>query len=109
MVSIKAFRELALSLEGAEEVPHFERRAFKIPGKRIFATLLERDATINIMLTPSDQATFCAFDKKAVYPVPNKWGLHGVTTFKLSDVPIELVSEALLAAYRGTMAAKKKK
>ena len=69
MVSIKTVRQLALSFPEADEHPHFERIAFRV-RKKIFATLLERDHTLNLMLTPTDQSVFCTFDKEIIYPVP---------------------------------------
>ena len=109
MVDIETFREIALSFQGTEENPHFNRTAFKVTGKRIFATLLEEDQTANVVLSINDQKTFCSFDKKAVYPVPNKFGLQGWTTFELKKVPKELISEALFTAYNDVLKPKEKK
>lgn len=99
MVSIETFTQIALSFNGTEARPHFNRTAFKVTGKRTFATLLEEDETANIVLSIPDQQIYYSFDKNAVYPVPNKFGLHGWTTFELSKVPVELISDALLTAY----------
>jgi len=109
MVSAGTFKQLALSFEGTEARPHFNRTAFRVTGKRIFATLLEEDESANIVLSLADQKIYCSFDKKAVYPVPNKFGLHGWTTFKLSKVPVELISDALLTAYNDVIKSKKGK
>ncbi len=109
MVSIKTFKQLALSFEGTEERPHFNRTAFKVINKRIFATLLEENETANIVLSLSDQQIYCSFDKNSVYPVPNKFGLHGWTTFELPKVPVELISDALLTAYNAVINSSKKK
>jgi predicted DNA-binding protein (MmcQ/YjbR family) len=94
----KQFSAMALSLPDTEENPHFDRRAFKVKGKRIFATLHEKSSTANLKLSPVDQSVFCLFDKNAVYPVPNKWGLQGWTTFVLKGVPKELMFDALNTA-----------
>ncbi len=109
MVSIQAFKQIALSFEGTEAKPHFNRTAFKVINKRIFATLLEEDETANIVLSIPDQKIYCSFDIKAVYPVPNKFGLHGWTTFELSKVPVELISDALFNAYNDAIKRSKKK
>jgi len=100
MVTVKAFREIALSFQGTEEQPHFERQAFKVTGKRIFATVHEASAMANMNFSPASQKLYCSFDKTAVYPVPNKWGQQGWTTFELKKLPVELVSDALLTAYQ---------
>jgi len=64
----------------------------------MFATYLEKDNTANIFLTPKEQALFCKMDK-GIYPVPNKWGEKGATTFELDSVPKNIILEALLSAY----------
>lgn len=99
MVSIKIFKELALSFHGVIEVPHFDRRAFRIMGKRIFATLHEPSCMANIKLSPENQPIFCSMEIKAIYPVPNKWGLQGWTTFELEKLSRDLVLDALNSAY----------
>jgi hypothetical protein len=44
----------------------------------------------------------------AVYPVPNKWGEKGWTTFELSDLPEDVVLAALELAYEGGLNDRKK-
>jgi hypothetical protein len=44
-----------------------------------------------------------------IYPVPNKWGLKGATTFELNYVEKNLVMEALLSAYSQVLNAGKTK
>lgn len=97
----QAFKDLALSFPRTEANPHFDRTAFKVTGKRIFATLHEETGTANLKLTPVDQSVFSDFGKDAVYPVPNKWGLQGWTTFELKKIPKGLMLDALDTAYRG--------
>jgi hypothetical protein len=93
------FRSMALEFPGTETVPHFERIGFKIPKRRMFATYLESDNTANIFLTPAEQKTFCRIDKKNIYPVPNKWGEKGASTFLIANVEASIVREALSSAY----------
>jgi hypothetical protein len=102
------FRTMALSFPGTEENPHFDRAAFKVIKKRIFATLHESDGTANLKLLPADQRVFCAYNKKIVYPVPNKWGQQGWTTFELKQIPAELMLDALNTAYQDVVRSKKK-
>jgi len=99
MIKGDAFAKMALSFPGTEQTPHFERAGFKITGRRMFATYLAKDNTANIFLTPKEQAVFCQMDE-AIYPVPNKWGEKGATTFELDRVPEQVVMEALLSAYK---------
>jgi hypothetical protein len=98
MITQPVFTQMALSFPGAEQVLHFDRIGFKVAGKRMFATYLEKDNTANVFLTPTEQAVFCQMDK-AIYPVPNKWGEKGATTFDLNNVPKHILMEALISAY----------
>lgn len=99
MISEKVFTELALSFPGTEQTPHFERIGFKVIGKRMFATYLSENNTANIFLTPKEQLLFCKMNAVNIYPVPNKWGEKGATTFEISKLKKELIMEALLSAY----------
>ncbi len=109
MITGRQFSELALSLPNTETIPHFERIGFKITGRRMFATYLAKDNTANIFLTPAEQYVFCKVDKANIYPVPNKWGLKGATTFVLKGVKKNILHEALLSAYNEVLAPGKKK
>lgn len=100
MSDIQNFSAMALSFPSTEQVPHFERIGFKITGRRMFASYLAKDNTVNIFLTPAEQKVFCKMDRKNIFPVPNKWGDKGATTFRLDEVPREILQEALLSAYR---------
>jgi predicted DNA-binding protein (MmcQ/YjbR family) len=99
MITKKEFQQMALSLPNTEQIPHFDRAGFKVTGKRMFASYLEKDNTSNIFLTPAEQKLFCKADKQNIYPVPNKWGEKGATTFVLNSVDKEIVMEALSSAY----------
>ena len=107
MISIPAFKEIALAFENTEANPHFDRTAFKVTGKRIFATLHEAGKACNIKLSAVDQSVFCLAAKDAVYPVNGKWGLQGWTTFDLKQVPVDLLKDALLTAYNDVLSRKK--
>lgn len=98
MISIDDFRKEVLSLQGTEENPHFDRAAFKVIAKRIFATLHEPSQSANLKLSVVDQSVFSDY-KEGIYPVANKWGLQGWTTFELRLVPKELFVDALNCAY----------
>jgi hypothetical protein len=106
MITIKTFRELALSLPDAIELPHFERTSFRA-NKKIFSTLDEKKALACLMLTENDQYIFSAFDKSIIYPVPNKWGLKGATYVELNKVSRKMVNDMLKSAY-GKVVKKKK-
>ena len=103
MIDKAAFIAMALSFQGTEQKPHFNRIGFKVTKKRMFATYLDSNHTANIFLTPDEQGIFCAMDSKNIYPVPNKWGEKGATTFELGQLPKEWVLEALLSAYNNVL------
>ena len=107
MITAEAFTKMALSFPGTEQTPHFDRVGFKVTGKRMFTTYLTKDNTANIFLTPAEQAVFCQMDAENIYPVPNKWGEKGATTFDLNHVAKEFVMEALLSAYNEIIKPKK--
>lgn len=100
MITAETYTEMALSFPGTEQKPHFDRTGFKVTGRRMFASYLAENNTTNIFLTPAEQEVFCALDPANIYPVPNKWGEKGATTFELNTVVRELVAEALLSAYK---------
>ncbi|WP_257668995.1 MmcQ/YjbR family DNA-binding protein [Parapedobacter tibetensis] len=108
-MTTRAFRDLALSFPGTIENPHFDRAAFKVENKRIFASLHEESGTANLKLPEADQSAFCSFGKGAIYPIPNKWGQQGWTTFELQKIPHELMLDALDTAYKDVFKVKPKK
>ena len=108
-MDIAGFSDIALSFPNTEQVPHFDRIGFKVIGRRMFASCLDKDNTANIFLTPSEQKVFCKVDRKNIFPVPNKWGEKGITTFKLQEVSRDILHEALLSAYNDVVKSSKKK
>src|SRR5206468_12479841 len=109
MIKGEILTEMALSFSGTEQTVHFDRAGFKVIGKRMFATYLQKDNTANIFLTPKEQAVFCQMDSQNIYPVPNKWGEKGATTFELDCVAKESVMEALLSAYNEVIKSKRRR
>lgn len=100
MVDIDAFRKIALSFPETTEQPHFEKTSFRI-GKKIFATLDVKKQQACVKLNEIDQDVFSAFDRSAIFPVPNKWGNQGWTLINLGEVREDILLDALTTAYRG--------
>lgn len=98
MVSIKTFRQIALSFPETTELPHFDKTSFRIRNK-IFATLSEKKQRACLKFSVIDQSTFCAFDKTIIYPVPNKWGKQGWTLIELKTVKKGTVIDALTTVF----------
>ena len=107
MITVNTFYAMALSFPGTEQVPHFDRVGFKVTGKRMYATYLAAEHTTNILLSPAEQKVFCKKHDEGIYPVPNKWGEKGATTFDLHLVPKDVVMEALRAAHDAVVKKKK--
>ena len=108
MVTVETFRQMALSLPDAIELPHFDRASFRV-NKKIFATMLEKDKIAVLMFSPLQQSVFCAFDKTIIYPVPGGWGKKGCTIFELSKMKIAMLKDALGVAYEEVLAKSKVK
>lgn len=97
MVSTQQLRHIIFSLPEVTEEPHFEKKSFRV-NKKIFATL-GADNILCAKLSPADHATFTVFDKQAIYPVPNKWGLQGWTNINISLAREDMLTDALKMAY----------
>jgi len=98
MIDIATARKLALSFEGAVELPHFELTSFRV-NKKIFATIDIKKKRVCLLLTLIDQSVFCEFDKSIIYPVPNKWGKKGATYVELQKVHMDIFRDALTTAF----------
>jgi hypothetical protein len=108
MITKAILHSVVLSFPHTEVVAHFDRDGFKVIGRRMFASYLERDNTANVFLTPKEQKLFCKMDKTNIFPVPNKWGEKGATTFVLNSVSRETLMEALQSAYNDVINSGKK-
>ncbi len=91
-------RKLALALEGATEVVHVDRPAFRTPRK-IFATLPPKDEHVNLMFDPATQEFFCEQSPNAIKPLPGGWGRMGMSFCDLRQADETLVHSALKAAH----------
>lgn len=99
MITPQKVREIALSLDEVEELPHFEKASFRV-NKKIFATLNEKHNRATLKLSENDQYVFSLYgDKTIVHPVPNKWSKQGWTNFNLDGLDEEFMKDALIAAY----------
>lgn len=99
MITTADIRKLVAVLEGAEELPHFEKISFRVK-KKIFATLDEKSNLLCVMLSPIDQSAFCAYDREVVFPVPNAWGKKGATYIDLKRVKKSVLKDAITTAYQ---------
>jgi hypothetical protein len=69
MISLKTFRELALSYAEVTEQPHFEKASFRVK-KKIFVTLDEAKNIACVKFSETDQSVFCLIDQTLIWPYP---------------------------------------
>ena len=98
MISVAAFRKLALAQPDATEAPHFELASFRIGGK-IFSTLSEKEQRAMVKLTPEQQEMMTAAEPNIFERVPNAWGDKGATWMHLKFVDTKTAESALKYAY----------
>src|SRR5262245_43295632 len=90
-------RKLALSLDGATEVVHVDRPAFRTTRK-IFATLPPDEQAVNLVFDKATQEFFCE-QVPAITPHPGGWGRLGATRCDLKAVDEPTLLSALKAAH----------
>ncbi len=97
-VSKAKVRKLALAFEGASEVVHVDRPAFRTTRK-IFATLPPDEDAVNLMFDPATQEFFLEHAPGVIEPLPGGWGRMGMSRCKLKAADEALLHSALKAAY----------
>lgn len=99
-ITIRDFRRIALSLEGAEEGSHMGVTDFRVGG-RIFATLAAaKKGYGNLLLTPEQQQMFVTELPEVFIPVAGGWGRNGATHVVLAKVSEDVLQGALQTAYQ---------
>ena len=101
------FRKLALSLDGASEVPHMDRAAFRTKRK-IFATL-GADKRVNMMVNPEDRRTALIDAFPGTFFSLGGWSRLGYLGVDLATVEPGLLRELLEDAWREALPVAKKK
>ena len=96
------FRDLALSFPEAIESAHMHHPDFRVGGK-VFATLGYPDEqSAMVKLSADDQKEFVRNNPGVFKPVKGAWGRQGATNINLPQATIEIVREAITAAWRRT-------
>jgi hypothetical protein len=99
-MTIDDFRQIALSLEGAEERSHMGQPDFRVGG-RIFATLATAAQGYgNLMLTLEQQAIFVEELPEVFIPIPGGWGKNGATHIRLAVANKDILEGALRTAWK---------
>ena len=96
------FRELALSFPEAIESAHMRHPDFRVGG-RIFATLgyPNKDSAM-VKLPRDEQKEFVRSSPGVFTTVTGAWGRQGATNIYLPAATLNIVREALTAAWRNT-------
>ena len=94
------FRELALRFPEAVESAHMHHPDFRVGG-RIFATLgyPYKDSAM-VKLSRKKQKEFIRMNLGVFTPAKGAWGRQGATNIHLPAAAIDVVREALTAAWR---------
>ncbi|HEY5767110.1 MAG TPA: MmcQ/YjbR family DNA-binding protein [Candidatus Udaeobacter sp.] len=96
------FRELALSFPDAIESAHMHHPDFRVGG-RIFATLgYPNENSAMVKLSPAEQKEFVRSSPGVFTTAKGAWGRQGSTIVYLPAATIDIVREALTAAWRNT-------
>ena len=99
-MTIKDFRRIALSFEGAEEGSHMGAVDFRVGG-RIFCTLAHaKKGYGNLMLKPEQQAMFIEELPEVFIPIAGGWGRMGMTHVILANVTEDVLEGAIRTAYK---------
>jgi hypothetical protein len=107
MITIEDIRKLVLGFEGVEELPHFEKKSFRVKGK-IFLTITPDHKHATVKLSLVDQDVFHKYDGIIFQPVPNAWGKQGWTIVDLKKVRKDVFSDVLNLAHNEVSTRKSK-
>lgn len=91
-------RKLALALDGAVEVVHVDRPAFRTKRK-MFATLPPNEDVVNLMFDVVTQEFFIEHAPGVIEPLPGGWGRMGMSRCNLKAADEALLHSALKAAH----------
>jgi hypothetical protein len=98
-MTIKDFRRIALSFDGAEEGSHMGAVDFRVG--RIFCTLAHaKKGYGNLMLKPEQQAMFIEELPEVFIPITGGWGRMGMTHVILANASEDVLEGAIRTAYR---------
>jgi hypothetical protein len=94
------FRRIALSLDGAEEVPHAGLPAFRVGGTRFASLASQAEGYGNLILTLEQQAAFVEEAPEIFLPIPGGWGRMGHTHIRLAAANEDTLTGALHTAWK---------
>ena len=100
-MTLRRFRQLALSLPETSESEHMNHPDFRVRGK-IFATLFPGEERGVVKLTPELQTELLNEEPNVFAACNGAWGRNGATIVFLKDAEEGSVLRALISAWRKT-------
>jgi hypothetical protein len=97
-MSSMRYRELALSLPGAEEKSHFDKPDFRVRNK-IFAGFNDKGMGY-VKLSPEQQEMLVAAEPVLIKPIPGGWGKKGWTLVDQNKADEALLKSVLQTAWK---------
>jgi hypothetical protein len=97
-MSSEKFRQLALSLSGAEEKSHFGKPDFRVRDK-IFAGFNDQGSAY-VKLLPEQQDMLVSAEPDLIRPIPGGWGKKGWSTVDQNAADEALIKSLLLTAWK---------
>jgi hypothetical protein len=98
-MTAEEFRAMALSFPEAVEGSHFDTADFRV-GKKIFATVRERDGRAVLKLSPDEQQLLIETGRGVFVPIKGSWGQKGWTQVTLDRADVETVRHAMAFAWK---------
>ena len=97
-------RKLMLSFPGVEEVPHFDRRAFRTKRK-IFATMGsdESGPNVNLSIQPAEARDGLMESFPKAFHSLGGWTRLGYVRVELEEVEDDLLRQVVTDAYEGAL------
>ena len=94
-------RKYLISLPGVEEVPHFDRQAFRTTRK-IFATL-GADRRVNLKIEPAEARDGLMESYPRAFHSLGGWTRLGYVAVDLAEVDEELLRQLITDAYQAAL------
>ncbi|MCB9497394.1 MAG: MmcQ/YjbR family DNA-binding protein [Fibrobacteria bacterium] len=106
MVSLEAFRTLALDLPETQESTHFSMVVFGV-GKKRFAALDPKTGQLSIKLPLNDPDRLKGLSEGLLAPASGKYGEQGWTTIDMDRIDVPEFVVLLTGAHRSVLPAPK--
>ena len=100
MVTEAQARKLALSFPGAEERPHFDRKRYKVAGKRGVTFCTIGGGTLNIKIQPRERLYALLKDEPEIFIDLGGWMRMGFIGIRLSKIKAPYLKSLVEEAWK---------